>query len=149
MKKQKGFSLVELLVVLAIVGILMGLAVAGIRIVQQVNRDTQRRALVKDIQLALESYQERFNRYPTGTGGINVTAGTDHVTIKTMSGSTAFETIESKINFDISQMSTKPTTGGEEPESGNFSYYYEGGAKGYELYILLERTPDGYDAGNE
>ena len=61
LKNKEGFSLVELLVVLAIVGILMALAVGGIRIVQEVNRDTQRKSLVRDIQLAIESYQEKNN----------------------------------------------------------------------------------------
>jgi prepilin-type N-terminal cleavage/methylation domain-containing protein len=55
MQEQKGFTLVELLVAMAIIAILIGMAVFGINVVQQNARDTQRRAAVSDIEIALNS----------------------------------------------------------------------------------------------
>lgn len=161
-KKQKGFTLVELLVVLAIVGILLALAVGGIRIVQEVNRDTQRKAFARDIQLALESYQEKNNKYPLG--GVT---GLGQAAILSLSNTSSLcpkgiyitvggtETICSKINFTPASAISGGsciigTTGvsGSEMGSGNFSYCYNGTAKAYTLIIKLERG-DPYNAGNE
>lgn len=50
---KKAFGLVELLVAMAIIAILVGLAVLGITIVQRNARDTERRSKVSDIEIAL------------------------------------------------------------------------------------------------
>ena len=50
---KKAFTLVELLVAMAIIAILLGLSVVGITIVQQNARDTQRRAKVSDMEIAI------------------------------------------------------------------------------------------------
>ena len=148
MKNPKGFTLVELLVVLAIVGILMGLAIGGIRIVQEVNRDTQRKALVRDIQLALESYQEKNNAYPD-TGDLNLTEEDDRVQIDADG-----EVVDSSVNFDVEPLftggtdCTLPKMNGSESESGYFSYCYRGESRGYELIVKLERSSEAYSGGN-
>lgn len=153
LKKEKGFTLVELLVVLAIIGVLIALAVGGIRIVQEVNRDTQRKALVRDVQLALESYNEKENTYPGAItldntdsdcdGGVMITAGTEEVC--------------SSVNFNPGDFQDGscdtatyyPTGSGiKEESSGHITGCYEGETKAYQLYILLERSEDDYNAGN-
>lgn len=53
MGAKKAFTLVELLVAMAIIAILLGLSVVGITIVQQNARDTQRRSTVNSIEIAL------------------------------------------------------------------------------------------------
>jgi len=148
-KDNKGFSLVELLVVLAIVGILMALAVGGIRIVQQVNRDTQRKSLARDIQLALESYQEKENEYPDsislnqqggGCKGVQIVAGEEEVC--------------SSVNFDVSHFedgeggAACEDSGSTTDDSGYFSGCYLGNSKSYSMFVELERTADNFNAGN-
>lgn len=153
-KNKDGFTLVELLVVLAIVGVLMGLAVGGIRIVQQVNRDTQRKALVRDIQLTLESYQERNNKYPTGSGGVNGVTLSDNDPdcdgVLIIAGGT--EEVCSKVNFapqwQIDNCGGYPNDNASEEESGNITGCYVGHTRAYDLYIRLERTVEDYNAGN-
>jgi prepilin-type N-terminal cleavage/methylation domain-containing protein len=150
-KKNKGFTLVELLVVLAIIGILVGLAIGGIRIVQMVNRDTQRKAFVRDVQLLLEAHQERKNTYPGsitfGTAGTS-NCGDNEVPITTEGG---IEKGCSKVNFDIvdsDDCSALSADGyGNEEFSGNLTICYEGDTKGYSLYVALERS-DPYNASN-
>lgn len=145
-KKNKGFTLVELLVVLAIIGILVGLAIGGIRIVQQVNRDTQRKAFIRDIQLLLEAHQERKNKYPDS---IDITegggdCGENEVLIETLAGTTTIEEGCSKINFsDIDSdddCTTLAGTDDKEKESGSLTMCYDGEGKGYQLYVMLERS---------
>lgn len=48
-KKLKGFTLVELLVAMAIIGIILGLALFGISAAQRNARDTERKAALQDI----------------------------------------------------------------------------------------------------
>ncbi len=152
---KKGFTLVELLVVLAIVGILMGLAIGGIQIVQQVNRDTQRKALVRDIQLALESYQERNNKYPTGSGNDNgvVLSNTDTSCDGVLITAGGSEEVCSKVNFapdfQLDNCGGYPKDNLPEEDSGAITGCYEGNTRAYKLYIMLERTDEDYNAGNE
>jgi prepilin-type N-terminal cleavage/methylation domain-containing protein len=62
--KQSGFTLVELLVAMAIIAVLIGLAVGAISLVQRVSRDTQRRNAVAEINAQLNAYYGTNSRYP-------------------------------------------------------------------------------------
>lgn len=53
MFNKRSFTLVELLVAMAIIAVLISLSVFGINIVQQTARDTQRRAVLRDLDIAL------------------------------------------------------------------------------------------------
>lgn len=62
---QKGFTLVELLVVVAVIGILSTLLTANFIGVRQRGRDSQRKSNVRQIQSALELYRADQSGYPT------------------------------------------------------------------------------------
>lgn len=53
MKKAKGFTLVELLIAMAIIGIILGLALFGISQAQRNARDTERKAALQDINAGI------------------------------------------------------------------------------------------------
>lgn len=61
---QKGFTLVELLVVVAIIGILSTLLTANFIGVRQRGRDSQRKSNLRQIQSALELYRADQAGYP-------------------------------------------------------------------------------------
>lgn len=62
---NKGFTLVELLVVVAIIGLLAGIAVVSVNSVRVKARDAKRIADVKQIQNALELYNNtKGGQYP-------------------------------------------------------------------------------------
>lgn len=56
MKKNNGFSLLELLVVISIIGILISLGVASFSTAQKKSRDARRKADIKAMQDGFEQY---------------------------------------------------------------------------------------------
>lgn len=62
---RKGFTLVELMVAMAIVAVLIGLSVFGISTAQRVLRDNQRRDAVNDIAVLLNAYYAERQEYPS------------------------------------------------------------------------------------
>lgn len=62
--RNSGFSLVELMVVIAIVGILIALVYVNFQEARSSARDKVRQTTLVDIQLALESYKAQTSSYP-------------------------------------------------------------------------------------
>jgi len=69
---EAGYSLLEILVVLAIIGILMGLVAP--RLLGNVDKSKiiAAKAQARSIKLALDSYKVDTGRYPTETEGLSV-----------------------------------------------------------------------------
>ena len=63
--KQKGFTLIELMIVIAIIGVLATLIAANFIGVRNRARDAQRKADLKQLQLAFETYRADQGAYPT------------------------------------------------------------------------------------
>jgi prepilin-type N-terminal cleavage/methylation domain-containing protein len=63
--RQSGFTIVELLIVIVVIGILAGLVVTTFNGIQQRGRDTERQTDVKAIHGQVEAYYAQNGRYPT------------------------------------------------------------------------------------
>ncbi len=63
-KKQKGFTLLELLVVIGIIGLLASIIVVNLTGARRRARDTKRVADVRNIQTANEDYYGKYGKYP-------------------------------------------------------------------------------------
>ena len=69
--KQTGFTLIELMVVVAIIGILAAVVYANFNDARAQSRDKARMVALKEAQLALEFYKAQNNRYPAqGCGSV-------------------------------------------------------------------------------
>lgn len=66
MRTEKGFTLLELLVVISIIGLLATSAFAALNSARAKARDAVRLANLEQLQLALELYFDQNNKYPTG-----------------------------------------------------------------------------------
>lgn len=64
--KSKGFTLVELLIVIVIIGILAGIGLGSFASTQRKGRDARRKADLDNIVKALESYYNDYGQYPLG-----------------------------------------------------------------------------------
>jgi prepilin-type N-terminal cleavage/methylation domain-containing protein len=67
--KQKAFTLLELLVVMAIMALLVGLGLRTFGTVQQKSRDGRRKQELQSISKSLELYYNDFKHYPLSFGG--------------------------------------------------------------------------------
>jgi prepilin-type N-terminal cleavage/methylation domain-containing protein len=75
--KKQGFTLVEMMVVVSIIGILASIIYANFGSARALSRDDVRKSALKETQLALELYKAQHGSYPlTGCGaGAGVWAG--------------------------------------------------------------------------
>lgn len=72
---KKGFTLVEMLIVIAIIGILMGIVYANFGSARASARDEARKTSLKELQLAIELYKAQEGRYPEACRGANNWSG--------------------------------------------------------------------------
>lgn len=63
-KEQKGFTIIELLVVIVIIGILVALALPNLFAAQARGRDSERKNDLKNLQQRLETYFNDNGSYP-------------------------------------------------------------------------------------
>lgn len=65
--KQQGFTIVELLIVIVVIGILAALVITTFTGIQQKARDTERQTDIKALQGQIEAYYAQKGNYPTRT----------------------------------------------------------------------------------
>jgi prepilin-type N-terminal cleavage/methylation domain-containing protein len=68
--RQRGFTLLELLVVLAIIGLLAGIIMLALNSARNKARDAKRAGDMRQMITALEQYYSQRSSYPTGTASI-------------------------------------------------------------------------------
>ncbi|OGY64756.1 MAG: hypothetical protein A3J53_02595 [Candidatus Harrisonbacteria bacterium RIFCSPHIGHO2_02_FULL_40_20] len=66
---KKGFTLIEMLIVISIIGILASIVLVGLGAFRSRGRDTRRIADLREAQGALELYYTKFQQYPSS--GLN------------------------------------------------------------------------------
>jgi prepilin-type N-terminal cleavage/methylation domain-containing protein len=76
---RRGFTLVEMLVVIAIISILAGLALTALITARRTSKENAIRAQLKVIESALERYENDFNDYPASDGDTDGIVGSENL----------------------------------------------------------------------
>jgi prepilin-type N-terminal cleavage/methylation domain-containing protein len=71
--ENKGFTLIELLVVVAIIGLLASIVIASLNTARQKGRDARRVADGRQMQNALELYNDATSGFPAATSSVGTT----------------------------------------------------------------------------
>lgn len=74
-KKQRGFTIMELIVVIAVTGILASVVIANVGEGRKKARDAQRINDIEQIRLALRLYKEENGSYPNFDNGVEIGIG--------------------------------------------------------------------------
>ncbi len=125
-KQHQGFTLIEILIVVAIIAILASVVLVGLGPTQQQGRDARRLSDLREVQTALELYYNQNGSYPSASDWTSLT------TALTGAG------------IGVTQVPNDPTSGK--------TYYYaqEGSGKSYVIGAVLENSSNpaftGYSA---
>lgn len=134
---NKGFTLVELLVVMAILGVLVTLIASGFRSAQLRGHDTQRKSDLKEVANALELFYSDYGFYPPEAAG--------YIAACPYNGSTKTGTACSWGNGEMTDGKTVYFKLMPNDPSSDYNYYYKlvgGSNQKYQLYAHLENTQD-------
>lgn len=71
MKKNKGFTLLEMLVVFSIIGILLAFTTGALISARKTSRDAKRKTDLEQLRGAIELFKADNSAYPITTGNIN------------------------------------------------------------------------------
>jgi len=137
---KKGFTLVELLIVMAILGVLVALVAGNFRSSQIRGRDAQRKSDLKQLSIALELFFNDFGYYPPSSNG--KISGCPFI-----SGVTHLCEWGEKIKFsstfsqgEVIYLSNIPAD-----PSSDYEYYYnlpDGNNKKFQLFARIENSED-------
>lgn len=136
---QKAFTLLELLVAMAIMALLVGLGLRTFGSVQQKSRDGRRKQDVQSIVKALEMYYNDFKHYPYSSNGQIMGCG-ENATKACVWG----EVWQNSSDQNL-YMSKLPT----DPGGSQYFYLSDSGGQTFRIFTYLENTEDENAVKNE
>lgn len=127
----RGFSLVEIVLVLAIIALLLGVAVKGLTGIMATGEDVKVQADIDGLKSALQAYQIKAQQYPTTQQGLRALVEKP--------------TIPPIPRQWIKQMDEVP----KDPWGNEYYYYYPGKKNGPGRYDLGSRGRDGIEGTDD
>jgi len=131
MGKARGFTLVELLIVMGILGVLTALMIANISSGRERARDAARKADFGNVRTALRIYYNDYQEYPADSGGNIMGCGVGGVLQCTWAGG----------SFEADGNSYMKKLPGN-PSGTEYSYTQNPDGEGFLLQVELESKGD-------
>ncbi len=125
--KQKGFTLVELLVVISIMSVLTVVAISSFRTAQTKSRDVRRKNDLNSISKALNMYYNDVGSFPYGSTNLDLT----------MAGVGFSASVGGKVVTYMVEIPTETTNSVQ-----GYSYISGTTGKSFKLFANLENTND-------
>jgi prepilin-type N-terminal cleavage/methylation domain-containing protein len=75
MKGTRGFTLAEIIIVVAVLGIIASIVLFNVGAAARKSRDGDRQADLRTLQSAVELYKQKYGRYPNGCRGADTWSG--------------------------------------------------------------------------
>lgn len=130
MKRYQGFTMIEILVVIVIIGVLASITTLNIRINLIKSRDTARKSDLNAIQKALELYQNDYGIYPVADDGKITNDESEPIDF-------GEPFVDSKGTIYMTELPSDPKANPE------YCYQNNGGlSTNYQIYAKLENTKD-------
>ncbi len=125
-----GFTLVELMVVVSVIGILSSIVYANFGGARSASRDDVRKSALKEVQLALELYKAQYGSYPAAgcSVGSGVWAGPGPSGSMPAASTCSVYIVGLTPDF----IATLPTDPSRESEAG-IGYYYQSDGASYKF----------------
>lgn len=119
-KKSKGFTIIELIVTIVVIGILAAITLISYNGIQQRSRDSQRGSDVTQLKIAIEKYHAEKSQYP------DVCSGGDDAACPASSLATELSPYLKQIPHDPKYVA-----------DSSYDYQYVRSATQYDAYALL------------
>lgn len=132
--KNEGFTLIEILVVMVIIGILSTIGLRSFASSQSKSRDSRRKSDLRQIGVALEAYYNDRGEYPEGSGGDII--GCDGIPAEDVDPTACSWGGDFADGSGTTYMVKLPA----DPSSNE--YYYVSDGSSYQMYARLENTLD-------
>ncbi|HJY98630.1 MAG TPA: prepilin-type N-terminal cleavage/methylation domain-containing protein [Patescibacteria group bacterium] len=138
---KRGFTLVELLIVIAILGVLASIALVSFRSAQMRGRDVQRKSDLKGISNSLELFYADYAKYPDEVSGVPAGCPFDSVA-KTGTacvwGESEFRDVDAAGGTKTTYFKVLP----KDPTSYSYVYRVDATSQKYQLFAYLENSQD-------
>lgn len=138
LQNKKGFTIIELLIVIAIIGLLATISMVALNGARLKGRDAKRVGDIRQVQTALELYFNDQNSYPVTATTLTLGSASARVLCDTVAGFQADAVGCNKIYMGI-----VPTN----PAPGGVAYSYSGASLSYSIGFSLEDATGGYAIG--
>ena len=130
--KQRAFTLLELLVVMAIMALLVGLGLRTFGTVQQKSRDGRRKQELQSISKSLELYYNDFKQYPLSFNGKIMGCGAGAVE----------ECTWGEVWQNSTDQTLYMTALPQDPVSNQYYYLTDVDGSNYSIFTYLENLED-------
>lgn len=139
--RQRGFTIVELLIVIVVVAILAAITIVAFNGVQQRGRDADRKSGVAAIAKALELYYTDNGEYPVSSGSTTINSSWS------TTADASWANLETQLRPYLGNVpdDPKPTPGIPGMSGGGYNYDYYANKSSYcgsaygQMYILVYR----------